>query len=136
MPTTPSPFVANVLAPIRAFRESAPFKRLPAAARSEWVHSVAAAVTRRYHEEVAGSLDTVRKDEEARRRLSIKPAPTSAAAGTEGATGDGSPDAEASDSDKICAQLRLDARAFSLELMTVDVAPAILPEYAELMAVV
>ena len=118
IPTQPSFFVPQVLGPLRSFLGSSAH-RLDAEARAVWARAVAAAVTSRYLELASTLLDTVRKDELARLRLSIP---------TAGGAGGG----EVSDSHKICVQLCLDVQAFAAQLAAVGVDAAGLPEYATL----
>ena len=101
---------------MRAFLDSHG-TRLPPVEQAAWAKAVAAAVTQRYFELSKTSLETVRNDEQARLRLSIKPA-----AGAE----------SVSDSHKICVQLCLDVHAFASELEDVGVSAKELPEYAQL----
>ena len=95
---------------------------LPAEAREAWASSVTSSVSRAYLEQARSLLDTVKKDEQARLRLSIKPAGAAGAASS----------ATVSDAHKINVQLCLDVHAFAAQLRLVGVNPHASASYAEL----
>ena len=124
LPTSASFFVADVLGPLRAMLDAdARLGAREPEGRDAWVRDVAAAVTARYLELARVTLDTVRKNEEALRRLGAKK-PAAAPAGGGGAG--------ASDLHKISLQLCLDAVAYGDELRRLGVEAAGLAEYVEL----
>ena len=118
VPTRPSFFIPNVLAPLRAFLAAAA-DRLPSAERAVWAAEVAALVTRQYLALASSTLDTVRKNEQALLRLNAKKQAAAAAPGV-------------TDSHKICVQLCLDVQAFGEELAAVGVPPQDLAAFGQL----
>lgn len=128
VPTTASFFVASVLEPLASFQAGLATK-LPHADRSAWAHQVCEAVTARYAELATTLLDTVRRDEQARLRLSIKPAAQVNPGGAADHAGQPPP---VSDSQKIAVQLMLDVQAYARELERAAVDPSTLPSYATL----
>ena len=109
----------EVLKPLRTFLASAA-PRLPPPAHAAWAADVAAAVCGLYLALASSTLDTVRKNEEALKRLRGGGAGQAAAAGS------------LTDSRKICVQLCLDVAGFGAQLQELGVEAAALPAYQQL----
>ncbi|KAL6757491.1 hypothetical protein V8C86DRAFT_2624124 [Haematococcus lacustris] len=123
-PTRHSHYVTGALVPMRNLLESSRLARLPAAARTQLVTGIAAAVCARYQALAEELLTTVRKTESSLKRL--KKAQQADA-------GDGS---AMSDSDKITLQLHLDVAEFGQQLVRFGVQPEQLEAYRRLQAAV
>ena len=137
-PTAPSFFLPDVLKPLRTFLEAhaAALGATAAgadAARAAWAAEVAAAVAEHYLGLAATTLDTVRKNEEALRRLKAGGDAGGGGGGGGGATGGGAAGGgQLSDSHKICVQLCLDVAAFGSQLSGLGVDAAALPTFQQL----
>mgnify|MGYP001982050994 CR=1 FL=1 len=122
LPSSPSYFVSEVMRPLRECLGQFGELLLPPQ-RAQWALQVSARVTKHYLTLASSLLETVRKNEDALRRLNAKKA----------ATPSGN---QASDSHKISVQLFLDVGAFGQQLGELGVEIAELPEYAQLQAAV
>jgi hypothetical protein len=98
--------------------------QLPPPERRRWAEEVCTLVTQRYLELASSTLETVRKDEEARQRLAIKREPAEGSDAAGGAT--------PSDAHKIHTQLCLDVQAYGAELARVGVNASTLGAYTAL----
>jgi len=112
----------EVLKPLRAFLASAA-PRLQPPARAAWAADVAAAVCGLYLALASSTLDTVRKNEEALKRLR---------GGGAGGAAAGAAAGSLTDSHKICVQLCLDVAGLGAQLEELGVAAAALPAYQQL----
>ena len=130
-PTAPSFFLPEVLKPLRAFLEAHAASLASDDARAAWAADVAAAVAEHYLSLAATTLDTVRKNEEALRRLRGGGGGGAGAGGGDGA-GAGAATTQLSDSHKICVQLCLDVAAFGAQLSGLGVDAATLPTFQQL----
>ena len=115
----------EVLKPLRTFLASAA-PRLQPPARAAWAADVAAAVCRLYLALASSTLDTVRKNEEALKRL------RGGGGGAGGGAGQASAAGPLTDSHKICVQLCLDVAGFGAQLQELGVEAAALPAYQQL----
>ena len=109
-PTAASFFISGVLKPLRTFLDAMVQREagcylLDAQARQEWALEVATHVTLRYLEAAASTLEMVRRDEDARQRLTIKRGNLVGEA-----TGGGADGTVVSDAHKICLQFCLDVQ--------------------------
>ena len=95
-----------------------------------WAEEVASLVTSEYHELAATTLERVRREETALRRLKTTQAAAAASSVAGGGGGEGA--GEVSDSSKICMQLCLDVAAYAEELRKIGVQPSELEAFAKL----
>lgn len=117
LPSTHSYFVSEVMQPLRdCFRAFG--NQLPPKQHAQWAFDVSAHVTKHYLSLASTLLDTMRKNEDALRRLNAKKATPSGS--------------QVNDSHKICVQLFLDVTAFGKQLSDLGVQTTQLPEYAQL----
>ena len=115
-PTTPSTYVVKVLKPLKPFVGSWR-DTLGHGTCDAWVEDVCGAVLGRYLSKVSELLVDVREKE----------AVTAARGKAKKKQG------EMSDTDKIVAQLLLDAQAFGAELRALGVNPDTIPSFAQLL---
>lgn len=124
LPTRHSHFVPSVLAPLKPFVSGPAAELLGPTVRDRLAHKVAEQVTERYSAMAEELVTTVRKTESSLKRL-------------KGRKGGAGPNTQgASDTDKICHQLRLDVAEYQQQLPALELDPQRLPALAGLLQLV
>ena len=127
MPTAPSFFIAEVTKPLGTFLSALPCRIGDGSGAGEqragWARDVAHELTANFLALATATLDTVRKNEEALRRLATK----KSGATTPSAVGNASGDAH-----KISVQLFLDVHAYGSQLQELGVELASIPSFVQL----
>eukprot|EP00850_Spirogloea_muscicola_P009839 SM000056S17957 [mRNA] locus=s56:314391:319655:+ [translate_table: standard] len=124
LPTRHSPYVPDILRPLRAFVEGDRAALIAEKARAELVATIVDRVTTRYDSLAQELVTTARRTESSLKRLRQGASRTGMGADTAGA--------HISDSDKMVAQLFLDVQEYGRQLQHFGVNPQAVASYATL----